>query len=186
MIKKEIKKIFKEKMTKLDFEVKGNVARRMIEEYYQVEVALEHHPFDKGYYIEFGVKFLEKNHIDYSYNIDWNSYFLFTSTKDQNLYDFDLSEIRKSSELINYFDYKNKTIKEFIFELDLNLLRRLPIAYNKYNILTYYQNRINVLCSLPIEKLEKITKLGNFDIELINETRKKYGYSTFIKNNNLK
>lgn len=58
MDKKEVQKVIRDKMRVLGFRSKGNCFHKIIDDDYVIGIYLDHHPFCKGYYIEYGAIYL--------------------------------------------------------------------------------------------------------------------------------
>ena len=112
MEKKEFQSLFKAYMKERGFKVKGNCVYQFVDDQYIIVVHLDHHPYTKGYFIEYGAIYepdAEQRQKKSLQKTDFGSFFLFTtdSNDDLNQYPIENLNCRVDSKILtNYFEYR--------------------------------------------------------------------------------
>lgn len=180
MKKSEFQKIVKNKLTELDFINKGIKYHKILDDDYLVGVYLDHHPYCKGYFIEFGVIYLpDEKKLPFDGFWDWDCRFLFTIDPCDDLRKYDIEELWPNNEcLIDYFEYDIRTPEDLEYQLDLNLRKRLSVLDDKNFVLEYYYKNLDQLIRLPVATISKLLNHYDYDREQINALRKAAGCYT--------
>ena len=180
MEKKEVQVIVKEKLKSYGFKSRGNNHYKMIEDDYMVGVSLDHHPFRKAYFIEYGGVFLpDEKKVPFCGFYDWMGWFLFTQNAEDNLEQLEQCLEKdiwgNGTELLDYFEYDKKDKDSLIEALNINVEKKLLPIFDKEYILNDYRNDIDSLVTLPPDTVKKILKYGDFDMEEVEYQKKKSG-----------
>ena len=187
MEKKEFQKIVRARLKKEGFVVKGNYAHKILDDDYLVGVELEHHPFCKGYFINYCVIYLpdERKYPPFQGFCDWDDHFDFTKNPEDNLNNYPLEEntvrdkVYDEDALVRYFEYDIRTPDDLIPQLDINIRRKLSLVYDKEFVLRIYQRYTDWLADLPECTVAKILDLYDIDRDKINSYRKSNGFTKY-------
>lgn len=179
MEKKEVQRMMRDKMKALGFQAKGNSYYKIVDNDYLIGVYLDHHPFCKGYFFEAGAVYLpDEGKMPFDGCFDYDERFVFTKTPEEDLNSYDLEgwDDSTSDELLDYFEYGQRSKEELDKQLDINIQRRLNKFYDKEYIFNQFRDDLMLLVDLPEATVNKIVQRGNFDEEKIYELRKELGY----------
>lgn len=179
MEKKEFQNVVKDKMKVLGFRIKGNNCYKVLDNNYLIGVSLDHHPYCKGYFVEYGGLYLpDEWKIPFRGEYDWDNRFIFTINSKDNLLHYHIESIDENEEgLVDYCEYDNWETRELIKQLDLNIEKKLSLLYDKNYILEEYKKNLCFFISLPDYTIKKLMKMGDFAIDEVNYLRRKWGYS---------
>ncbi len=182
MEKKEVQKIVKEKLKSIGFTVKGNVCHKIIDDDYLVGVWLDHDPYSKGYFIEYGAVYLpDEDKIPFNGFCDWDDRFLFTQEPGADLEKYPIQEIEyDEDEITECFDYIERTSEDLTNQLEINIQKKLALLDDKEYVLKYYLNNLDLLARLPENTLKKLLGLYCYDRAEINRLRSQWGYDKFV------
>ena len=182
MEKKEFQKIVKDRLKIEGFRTKGNLAYKLIDEDYLIGVMLDHNPFCKGYFIEYGALYLPDDlcfptdrSFPYQGYCDWDDRFIFTTDADIDLGGLRFEEMCwiKEEKLTQCFEYDIRTSEELIEQLDINIQRKLKLLEDKTYVLEYYKNNVDsFFIHKPMRTIEKLLNLYDFDREEVYRKRK--------------
>lgn len=179
MEKKEFQKIARDKLKSEGFRVRGNYCYKRIDEDYLVFITLDHSPYHRGYYIEYGGLY-SREEIPPWWDSDWNERFLFTENPDDDLEKYNIENLRYMTDgLVECFEYENREPEDFLRQLDINLKKKLVLIEDKEFILSYYRENINELARFPDDDILKLLRYCDFDRDEINAYRKKWGYPKY-------
>ena len=129
MEKKEFQKTVKDKLKSIGFTVKGNNAYKILDADYLIGVSLDHNPYCKGYFIEYGVVYLpDEKKIPFKGFFDWDDRFLFTREADADLGKYQIQEMEyDEDELTECFEYEARMPDELMTQLEINIQRKLVL-----------------------------------------------------------
>ena len=180
MKKSEFQKIVKNKLTELGFINNGINFHKIIDDDYLVGVCLDHNPYCKGYFIEFGVIYLpDEKKLPFDGFWDWDCTFLFTVDPCDDLKKYDLEELWSHNDsLTECFEYDIRTPEDLEYQLDLNLQKRLSVLDDKTFVLEYYHKNLDELIRLPVATISKLLNHYEYDREQVNTLRKEAGCYT--------
>lgn len=187
MEKKEFQKIVRARLKDEGFTVKGNYAHKILDGDYLIGVEMDHHPFCKGYFINFGVIYLpdERKYPPFQGFCDWRSWFDFTKDPHDDLWKYSLEDyaigegIYDESVLVNYFEYEIRNEKDLCKQIDINIQRKLSLVYDKEFVLKLYQRETDLLARLPEWTVAKILDLYDIDRYKIKSYRKSNGFTKY-------
>lgn len=173
MEKKEFKKMFKEYVKKMGFLAQGNCFYKILNNDYAITLYLDHHPYTAAYYIEYGVIYEFDSTLKVSHQICWDSRFLFTKipTDDLNLYNIGIECTYNTNQLIDWFDYVNRSKENFEEQFSLNLHQCLSVLCDESYVLDLYRRNGYLFRGLPYKIQDKIVRLGNLDLKKITDIR---------------
>lgn len=145
MEKKEFQKIVKDKMKKLGFQSRRNNYYKIVDDDYLIGVSLDHHPFCKGYFVEFGVIYLpDEEKLPFDGWYDWNAWFVFAKMPEDDLRKYHIENLDvDDDDLVDYFEYDIRSMEELNKALDLNIEKRLSLIYDKQYVLKYYREHMS-------------------------------------------
>lgn len=179
MEKKEFQKIVKDKMKKLGFQSRRNNYYKIVDDDYLIGVSLDHHPFCKGYFVEFGVIYLpDEEKLPFDGWYDWNAWFVFTKVPEDDLRKYHIENLDvDDDDLVDYFEYDIRSMEELNRELDANIEKRLSLIYDKQYVLKYYREHMrgSFMC-LPLATINKLSSLGDYDRKEVYRIRRELGY----------
>ena len=187
MEKKEFQKIVRARLKKEGFTVKGNYAHKILDDDYLIGVDMDHHPFCKGYFINYGVIYLPDSikFPPYKGFCDWDNHFDFTKNPEDDLNDYPLEEnavgeiAYNETSLERFFEYDICSAENLIVQLDINILRKLSLVNDKEFVLKIYQRNTDWLARLPECTVAKILDLYDIDRYKINSYRKSNGFTKY-------
>lgn len=186
MEKKEVQKFIKNKMKELGFRSRGNGLYKILDDNYLIGIYMDHHPYCKGYFIDYGAIYLpDDEKMPFRGDFDWSSTFFFTTDPEDNLskYHFDVDEVDEDSygKIIEYFEYDVFTLEELDAQLDLNIKKLLPALLDKNFVLEFYKKELSLFTSLISTKTQiKLIKLGNYNLDIVNNERLRRGMCPLV------
>lgn len=169
MTKEDVKKILKQKMQALGFVTRQNKHYKILNEDYLIGVWLDHHPFCKAYYFEYGAIYLpDEEKMPFKGYCDWDKRFIFTKNPSDDLKNYDITETYiYGQELIDYFEYDIRSSEELNYILDINIRKRLSLLYDKEYVLNWYKIHLTALRIYPRTTVDKIIRLAHLNKEEI-------------------
>lgn len=178
MEKKEFQKIVRDKMKVLGFRSRGNNHYKVLDDDYLIGVSLDHHPFCKGYFIDYGVIYLpDEEKLPFWGWCDWSASFLFTETPEDDLTKYHIEDMDITDEyLVAYFEYDIRSKEELDRALDINIEKRLLPLIGKQFVLKYYQKHMRELVDLPLNTVNKLISLGGYDRNAVYHLRRERGF----------
>lgn len=182
MEKKEIQMIIKRYFKEIGFRFKGTNGYNILDNDYLIGIWLEHHPYCKAYFINFGVVYLPDEYkMPFKGWCDWDNSFLFTKSRNKKLKDYNINNLDCYDEkaLVNYIEYEQYDEIEVLEQINLNIKNRMKVLYEKEFVLKYYSDNLETFASLPDYTIEKLIKLYDYDKKKINDFRKKWGYEKY-------
>lgn len=154
MDKKELQKVFKSTMKDLGYTVRGTKSYRYITDDYIVVVMLDHNPYSKSYFVEYGVIFEpDERYFPIGRWLDWDSRFKFSSDHD----------IANTTNYVDYYEYESGTIENFEQELIHNFNDRVTPVCNKEYVLDFYRKDWILFRMIPYETVHKIARLAGLN-----------------------
>ena len=172
-----VKIFFKEK----GFIFKGNNGYKILSNDYLIGISLDHNPYCKGYFIEYGAVFLpDEKKYPFRGFFDWDDRFLFTKGLNEDLKKYPINETEYDEDkLTECFEYCDRTEDDLLKQLYVNSELKLNALLDKGFVLKSYANQIEVLARLPECTIEKLLKLYEFDTRKINQFREQWGYDKY-------
>jgi len=171
MEKKELQNLFKTYMKEMGFKVKGNCAYQFVDDQYIIGVCLDHHPYSKGYFVEYGAIYepdaIQRQKV-LSGKCDFRRFFLFTTDPDDDLnqYPIENPNYRVDSNILtDCFEYSIRTKMDFKYSMDINIKKRFQLLYNKEYILDQYRKNWVYFRMIPYDTVQKIVKLAGLNID---------------------
>ncbi len=179
MEKREVQKFIKNKMKELGFRSRGNGLYKILDDNYLIGIYMDHHPYCKGYFIEYGVIYLpDDEKMPFRGDFDWSSRFFFTTDPEDDLskYHFDVDEADENfyKKIFDYFEYDVFTLEELDAQLDLNIKKLLPALLDKNFVLEFYKKKLSVFTTLSTKTQIKLIKRGNYNLDIVNKERLKW------------
>ncbi len=169
MDKKEFQNMFKIYMRSKGFRVRGNCAYQFIDDQYVIGVYLDHHPFVKAYFVEYGAIYepdsTQRKKI-LSGKSDFRMCFQFTVDPSDDLDHYqieDLSRYFDRSVVIDWFDYTIGTKEYFEKSMEVNFKKRLNALYDKEYVLELYRKDWIQFRKIPYDTVYKIARLAGLD-----------------------
>ena len=179
MDKKEFQNLFKSYMKAKGFRIKGQGAYQFVDDQYIIGVSLDHHPFTKGYFVEYGAIY-EPDAIQRQKGLlgkcDFRSFFLFTTDSNDDLNKYPIENLKCRVDynvLTDYFEYDFRTEEDFKHSMDINIEKRLQLLYNKEYILDQYRTDWVYFRMIPYDTVHKIVKLAGLNIDEVIRFRDK-------------
>ena len=175
MDKKEFRNLFKAYMKEKGFKVRGRYAYQFVDDQYIIGVSLDHHPFTKGYILEYGAIY-EPVDVQHSIAFDFRSFFLFTTDPNEDLNKYPIENLKCRVDynvLTDYFEYDFRTDEDFKHSMDINIEKRLHLLYNKEYILDLYRKDWIYFRMIPYDTVHKIVKLAGLNIDEVIRFRDK-------------
>lgn len=178
MEKRDFQKIVKSYFKGKGFQFKGNNGYKILNDDYLIGVSLDHNPYCKGYFIEYGVVFLpDEKKFPFKVFFDWDDRFLFTKSSNDDLGKCQINEIQYDEDkLTECFEYYDRTEDDLLKQLDINNELKINALRDKEFVLKDYDKQLEALASLPEDTIEKLLDLYKFDRSEINRLRKQWGY----------
>ena len=185
MEKKEVQKFIKNKMKKLGFRSRGNGLYKILDDSYLIGIYMDHHPYCKGYFIEYGVIYLpDDEKMPFRGDFDWRGRFFFTTDPEDDLskYHFDVEEADENfpEKIVDYFEYDVFTLAELDAQLDLNIKKLLPALLDKNFVLEFYKKELSAFTTLSTKTQIKLIKLGNYNLDMVNKERSRRGMGPLV------
>lgn len=174
MEKKDFQKLFRNYMKAKGFQVKGNYSHKFLGDDYLIGVWLDHHPFLKAYFVEYGVIYApDEKRLPFSGWCDWTARFQFAANPDEDLRDYPIEDMDKwlRPQVIDWFEYDTRTERDFINSLDVNVEKRLAPVYDKEYVLDQYRRNWILFRMIPYKTLHKISTLAGLDTSKVIEFR---------------
>ena len=142
MEKKEAYKIVKNKFKILGYTGKGNVYYKILDDNYIVGVWIDHDPYSKGFFIEYGVLYLfDEDNLAFNGYVDWEDRFLFTEDSDDTLDKYQIRDIEFIEDgLTECFQYNERTSESLINQLETNIREKLALLNDKEYVLKFYHS----------------------------------------------
>ncbi len=172
MEKKELQKFVKSKLKPLGFRSHGNYIYKTISDNYRAGIYLDHHPFCKGYFIEYGGRYFLNTDGESPFfpPFDWEERFLFTIDPAEDLSKYihepDCRLVRApGAKLVDYFEYDVRTLEDFERQFDCNMSELFEKVLDEQFILNKFREDWISLSILPAKTVEKITKLAGLDFD---------------------
>ena len=181
MEKKMFQKIVKDRLKIEGLKIKGNNSYKLLGKDYLIGVMLDHDPYCRGYFIEYGVVYLpDESKFPFQGFCDWDDRFLFTKEVNGKLEQFQIDELEYDEEtLTECFEYEDRTAEDLSNQLEINIQKKLAPLKDREFVLRYYSNNLLMLAVLPDRTIEKLLNLYNYDRTEINRLRRERGYSKF-------
>ena len=187
MEKREVQKFIKNKMKKLGFRSRGNGLYKILDDSYLIGIYMDHHPYSKGYFVDYGVIYLpDDEKMPFRGDFDWRGRFFFTTDPEDDLskYHFDVEEADENfpEKIVDYFEYDVFTLAELDAQLDLNIKKLLSALLDKNFALEFYKKEfmISVFTTLSTKTQIKLIKLGNYNLDIVNKERSRRGMCPLI------
>ena len=168
MEKKEFQKLFKDYMKSKGFTIKGSRTYKFLDDNYLVGVRLDHHPFTRGYFIEYGVRYFPDNNKNPFDRGDWSFCFWFTANPGDDLNKYDLGDLDKNcdrTKVVDWFEYDELTEEDFLKQMDINMEKRFASVYDKEFVLNLYRNDWIYFRLIPYDTVRKICSMIGLDAE---------------------
>lgn len=183
MDKQEVHQLVKSKLKPLGFKKRGNYYYKIINDNYWAGIYLDHHPYCKGYFFEYGGKYLPNSSWKTPYfpPFDWDNRFLFTITPEDDLslfiHDPDCySNLwHPDSKLIDYFEYDVRTLDELERSFDINYSVMFEPLMDENYILNEYRKDWTLFRTVHVNIAEKIAQLAGLDLKTVLEFRNNIG-----------
>lgn len=181
MEKKDFKRIVKEFFKAKGFQFKGNNGYKLISDDYLIGLSLDHSPYCKGYFVEYGVVFLpDENKFPFKGFYDWNDRFLFAKDLNEKLENFQMNEKQYDEEILaECYEYYDRTAENLLKQLNINYELKVNALLDKEFVLKDYDKHLEVLARLPDYTIQKLLNLYGYDRREINRLRKQWGYNKF-------
>ncbi|MBR2315084.1 MAG: hypothetical protein IKA56_00430 [Clostridia bacterium] len=169
MEKKEFQKLFKDYMKSKGFKIKGNCGFKYIDGDYAIGVWLDHHPFTKGYFVEYGAVYYPNNkEHPLCTTGDWSSRFYFTSNSGDDLEQYGIGYLNKHfdrAKVVDWFEYDELTEEDFLKQMDINMEKRFASVYDKEFVLNIYRSDWVKFRMIPYDTVRKICSMIGLDAE---------------------
>ena len=171
MDKKDFQNLFKAYMKERGFKIKGNCAYQFIDDQYIIGIYLDHHPYTKGYFVEYGAIYepdaIQRQKV-LSGKCDFSRFFLFTADPDDDLKQHPIENPNccvKRNILTDCFEYSFRTEADFKYSMDINMEKRFQLLYNKEYILDEYRRDWVYFRMIPYDTVHKIVRLTDLNID---------------------
>ncbi len=172
MDKKEFQQIVKHKLKDRGFRAKGNYHYIIINSRYWAGIKLDHHPYCRGYYIEYGGIYDPANDFSpFHFGFDLSYRFVFSKKPNDDLGRYDISNpiieniYKPDCPFTEYFEYETRTKDDLVNSLVANLDLRFPLFCNDTFILEQYRKDWILFRLVPEETVGKIARLLGLEME---------------------
>lgn len=175
MEKKSFQDLFKKEMKALGFRSRGKYCYKFLSDDYLVGVWLDHCPYAKAYYIEYGVIYEpDEKRLPFAGLCDWSSRFIFTVNPNDDLAYFPIENSNykiNRSILVDWFEYEVRTSAEFEKQFAVNCQKKLIPLYDRAYVLNEYRANNTLFRMVPLETAYKIGRLVGLDEVSVNQIR---------------